>query len=69
VNALVSLRVLDVTGKAVATEFANEKMNAGPQARTLDVSELASGSYIYELTAVDENGQSVTLSRKMTLNK
>jgi hypothetical protein len=69
VNATVSLRLLDVTGKAVQTAFANEAMQAGSVVKTLDVSELASGSYIYELTAVDENGQTTTMSKKMTLNK
>jgi hypothetical protein len=69
VNATVSLRLLDVTGKPVATEFANQAMQAGAQARTLDVSELASGSYIYELTAISENGQTVTLAKKMTIDK
>ncbi len=69
VSATVSLRLLDVTGKVVATEFANEAMQAGQQVKSLDVTELASGSYIYELTAVDANGQTVTLSKKMTLSK
>jgi len=65
----VTLRILDVTGKVVTTAFANEPMSAGNQSKTLDVTELPSGSYIYELTAVDGNGQAVTLSKKMTLNK
>ena len=67
VNAVVTLRILDVTGKVVSTEIVNEAMQAGEQTYTLDASKYASGSYIYELTAVPPNGQSVTLTKKMTL--
>ena len=69
VSAVVSLRILDVTGKVVSTEIANESMQAGIQTYTLDASKYASGSYIYELTAVEPNGQSVMLTKKMTLDK
>ena len=69
VNAVVTLRILDVTGKVISTEIANESMSAGEQTYTLDVSKFASGSYIYELTAVQPNGQAITLTKKMTLDK
>ena len=69
VNAEVTLRILDVTGKVVSTEIDNESLQAGEQTYTLDVSKFASGSYIYELTAVQANGQSITLTKKMTLDK
>ena len=69
VSAEITLRILDVTGKVVSTEIANETMQAGEQTYTLDASKFASGSYIYELTAVQPNGQAVTLTKKMTLNK
>jgi hypothetical protein len=60
---------LDVTGKVISTEIANQSMQSGEQTYTLDASKYASGSYIYELTAVQPDGQSVTLTKKMTLDK
>ena len=69
VNAMITLRILDVTGKVVSTEIANESMAVGEQTYMLDASKFASGSYIYELTAVQPNGRSVTLTKKMTLDK
>jgi hypothetical protein len=69
VNAVVTLRIMDVTGKVVSTEIANESMQAGEQTYSLDASKFASGSYIYELTAVQPNGQAITLTKKMTLDK
>jgi hypothetical protein len=69
VDVTITLRILDVTGKAVSTEIANESMQAGEQTYKLDASKYASGSYIYELTAVQPNGQTVTLTKKMTLDK
>ena len=69
VNAMITLRILDVTGKIVSTEIDNEAMQAGEQAYELDASKYASGSYIYELTAVAPNGQTVMLTKKMTFDK
>ena len=69
VRSEVTLRILDVMGKVISTEIANEPMQAGEQTYTLDASKLVSGSYIYELTATQSNGQSVTLTKKMTLDK
>ena len=69
VDAMVTLRILDVTGKVISTEIANEAMQAGEQTYIMDASKYASGSYIYELTAVEPNGQAVTLTKKMTFDK
>jgi hypothetical protein len=69
VDATITLRILDVTGKVISTEIANESMSGGEQTYMLDASKYASGSYIYELTAVQSNGQSVTLTKRMTLDK
>ena len=69
VDAVITLRILDVTGKVVSTEITNESMPVGEQAYTLDASKYASGSYIYELTTVQPNGHAVTLTKKMTLDK
>jgi hypothetical protein len=65
----VTLRLLDVTGKEVKTVVSNEAMASGPHSVTIAADDLASGSYVYELVAVQPNGHSVVLSRKMTLNK
>jgi hypothetical protein len=69
VDATITLRILDVTGKAVSTKIENQLMTAGEQTYMLDASKYASGSYIYELTAVQPNGQAITLTKKMTLDK
>jgi hypothetical protein len=65
----VTLRLLDVTGQEVKTVVSNEAMASGPHSVTIAADDLASGSYVYELVAVQPNGHSVVLSRKMTLNK
>jgi hypothetical protein len=65
----VTLRLLDVTGKVVQTVLANEAMAAGPHSQTITADDLSSGTYVYELVAVQPNGQTVTLNRKMTLSK
>ncbi len=49
--ANVSLRIYDVLGKHVATLFDNEYKAAGTYDVTFDASQLASGTYIYTLTA------------------
>ena len=65
----VSLRVLDVTGKVVKTVLANEQMGMGQQLQTIDMSDLTSGSYVYELAVTDMNGLTVTKTNKLTLAK
>ena len=52
VNTMITLRILDVTGKVISTEISNEAIQAGEQTYTFDASKFASSSYIYELTAV-----------------
>jgi hypothetical protein len=68
-SAQVTLRVLDVTGKEVKSVMTNEALSAGAHTTSIVADDLASGSYVYELIAVQPNGQTVVLSRKMTLNK
>jgi len=68
-EANVTLRVLDLTGKVVRMEISGEPMTAGEHTHLVDASELASGTYIYMMTAVQPNGTTTTLSKKMTLNK
>jgi len=64
--SMVTLRVLDVTGKVVKPVLANEPMN-GSQVQTIDMSDMTSGSYVYELSVTDANGATVTKTNKLTL--
>jgi hypothetical protein len=65
----VTIQILDVTGKIVNNTITNTAYAAGDQTVSLDLSGLASGSYLYELTATDANGQTTTLSKKLTVQK
>jgi flagellar hook assembly protein FlgD len=49
-NSYVSLKVYDITGRLVAT-LVDGLREAGAQQVTFDGSNLASGIYLYELTA------------------
>jgi hypothetical protein len=51
-NSNVSIKVYDITGSEVA-ELINNEMNAGTHEVNFDASNLASGTYIYVLTAKD----------------
>jgi hypothetical protein len=62
-NAKVTLRILDITGREVAT-LLNRNLTAGAYHVSFDADHLPSGVYIYELTA-DTN----KLTRRMTLMK
>ncbi len=65
----VTVRVLDVTGKVVNSDVTNASFDAGQQAVQLDLSSLTSGSYVYELVATGSDGQTITLSKKLTIQK
>ncbi len=60
----VSLKIYDILGREVATLIRNEVKSAGTYEVTFDASVMASGTYIYKLTA---NNQ--TVSKKMNLIK
>ncbi|MDZ7822299.1 MAG: T9SS type A sorting domain-containing protein [Candidatus Marinimicrobia bacterium] len=62
-NYDVSIDVYDLSGKKVATVY-NGRMEAGTHNVTFDASDLASGTYVYQLTA-----NNFAVSRKMTLVK
>ncbi len=62
--ANVDLRIYDVLGKEVAVLINNEFTNAGSYSVKFDASKLASGNYIYKMTAGNN-----TVSRKMQLLK
>lgn len=65
----VTIRVLDVTGKVVSADVTNVSYGAGAQTAKLDLSNLPNGSYLYELSATDANGQTSTRSKKLTVEK
>ena len=68
-NGTVSLRILDMTGKVVATPISSVDYAVGKNQFKLNAGNLASGTYVYELSFVNGNGEISTLSRKMTLSK
>ena len=68
-QATVTLSVIDVTGKVVRTEFTNSQQGAGSHSYTFDANGLASGTYVYQLTATLADGQTTVMSKKMTLSK
>jgi len=68
-NGNVSIRVLDMTGKVVATPVNGVDYSAGRAQVKFDAPNLASGTYIYELSFVNANGVVSKLSRKMTISK
>jgi hypothetical protein len=68
-NAVVTMKVVDLTGKIVRTEISAEAQTAGDHSYIFNANELASGTYVYQLTATSPNGQTVTLTKKMTLTK
>jgi hypothetical protein len=65
--AMVTINVLDVTGKTVAT-VTSRNYGAGNWNETL-TSDLANGNYVYEMTALTASGQTIKLARKMTVSK
>lgn len=68
-NGTVSIRILDMTGKVIATPVNSVEYAAGKGSFKFDASNLASGTYVYELSFVNANGEFSKLSRKMTLSK
>ena len=67
--AQVTLRLMDMTGKVRNTAISNETYGPGEQNVNLDLSGLANGDYIYQLIATNSNGQVITLSRKLSLER
>ncbi len=68
-NGTVSIRILDMTGKTVATPVNSVDYATGKNSFNMNVTNLASGTYVYELSFVNANGEVSKLSRKMTLSK
>ncbi|NOS83556.1 MAG: T9SS type A sorting domain-containing protein [Ignavibacteria bacterium] len=66
-QSFVTLKVYDILGREVA-ELINGQQNAGSYSERFDGSKLASGMYIYKLTAVSGNNRYEKIN-KMTLIK
>ena len=70
--AMVTINVLDVTGKTVAT-VTSRNYGAGTWNESLTTgnggAELSNGNYVYEMTALTASGQTIKLARKMTVTK
>lgn len=61
----VSISVYNMLGQKVANPLSNKVYSRGKHTITFDASELASGSYVYEL----KTGSGVTMARQMTVIK
>jgi Secretion system C-terminal sorting domain len=68
VNSNVSLDIYNLVGEKVMTVL-NGELEAGNHDYDINGSRLASGIYVYRLTAIGENGTNFTSSKKMTLLK
>jgi hypothetical protein len=63
---IVSLRVYDIIGRKVAS-LVNEQQEPGYYQKTFDASLYASGMYVYQLIAKDEQNNRHVFRKKMTL--
>lgn len=64
----VNLIIYDVLGRQVAT-IVNEFRNAGRYKEVWDASNFSSGVYFYQLTSVQENGNTIIARKKLALIK
>ncbi|MEP7234967.1 MAG: T9SS type A sorting domain-containing protein, partial [Ignavibacteriota bacterium] len=68
-NGNLSLRILDMSGKVITTPINGVDYSAGKNSFNMNATTLASGTYVFELTFTNTNGEISKLSRKMTINK
>lgn len=68
-NGTVSIRVMDMTGKTVANLATASELTAGPQQITFSNVNLASGTYVYELSFTNAAGETQRITKTMTLKK
>lgn len=68
-GSVVSLHVYDLLGRLVAQPLRDVSYNAGSHELVFDGSGLASGMYIYSITAKGTDGSIYSLSKKMSLLK
>ncbi|MBK7379161.1 MAG: T9SS type A sorting domain-containing protein [Ignavibacteriales bacterium] len=67
-KSFVTLKVYDMLGREVA-EFVNEELETGSFEKTFDANNLASGIYIYRITAMKDGKIFFNESRRMLLIK
>lgn len=68
-NGTVSIRVMDMTGKVVANLATASELTAGPQHITFSDVNLATGTYVYELSFTNAAGETQRVTKTMTLKK
>jgi hypothetical protein len=68
-NGTVSIRIMDMTGKAVENLVAGQELTAGPQSVTFSNVNLATGNYVYELSFTNAAGETQRMTKMMTLTK
>ncbi len=72
-DARVSLEIFDLLGRRVAILLENKFQQAGQHRVHFDASAsqntITSGVYIYRMTAASQSGESISLTKKMTLLK
>lgn len=68
-NGTVSIRVMDMTGKVVANLATASELTAGPQQITFSNVNLATGTYVYELSFTNAAGETQRVTKTMTLKK
>jgi hypothetical protein len=68
-NGTVSIRVMDMTGKVVANLATASELAAGPQHVIMSDVNLASGTYVYELSFTNAAGETQRVTKTMTLKK
>jgi hypothetical protein len=68
-NGVVTIRVMDLTGKLIANVLDNAEMTGGKHDVTFTASNLATGMYVYEISFTNANGETSRLSNMMTLTK
>ncbi len=67
-DSKVAVKVFDMLGREVATAI-NGNFTAGAHSFVFNASQLASGNYIYQITAVGVDGNRQVMSKIMTLTK
>jgi hypothetical protein len=68
-GGVVSIRILDMTGKVIRTELAEASLSAGKQEIGFTAEGLASGTYIYELTFTNASGETTRIVKSMKIAK
>ncbi|MEP7235852.1 MAG: T9SS type A sorting domain-containing protein, partial [Ignavibacteriota bacterium] len=68
-NGRATLRIYEITGRAIQSEMVNQPVAAGDHDFILHTHDLQSGIYFYQMTFINEKGEATTLSKRMTILK